>query len=111
MAFVPNDPYMHVIPAPSPATQGHKDMHDVLGHGTDVEVPFGITICSVDNMGYAKDHMVLKCNFNATAAPGAGNDQTEGYSVGSEWWDRTHGIFYKAMSVATGAASWKALNS
>jgi len=50
---------------------------------------------------------ILKNNFTAVAAPTVSNDNTEGFSVGSEWLDTTTDIFYKASSVGTGTADWE----
>lgn len=44
-------------------------------------------------------------NFGAGGAPAVGNDNTEGYSVGSMW--ETGGTFYVTSDVSTGAAVWK----
>ena len=45
-------------------------------------------------------------NYSATVAPTVANDNTQGYQIGSIWIDTTHGNFYQASSVATGAAVW-----
>jgi hypothetical protein len=45
--------------------------------------------------------------FDATAAPGTGNDNTQGYSVGSDWIDVTNDDAYKCLDASTGAAVWK----
>ena len=44
--------------------------------------------------------------LDATAAPAVGNDNTEGYQIGSLWVDVTHDIGYIAVDVSTGAAVW-----
>jgi len=48
----------------------------------------------------------LKVNLEATTAPGVGNDNTEGYSIGSRWIDKTNHKEYVALDVSTGAAVW-----
>jgi hypothetical protein len=45
-------------------------------------------------------------NVAAITDPGAGNDNTQGYSVGSLWVNTTNGRVWLAQSVATGAAAW-----
>ena len=42
--------------------------------------------------------------FDATAAPGTGNDSSQGYSPGSFWTDTTHGDLYVCTSAAAGDA-------
>jgi hypothetical protein len=56
-------------------------------------------------------YLAIKNNWSATIAPVVGNDNTQGYSVGSRWYDTTHQIEYVALSVATGAAVWKTTTS
>lgn len=53
---------------------------------------------------------IPKWNYAAVAAPAAGNDNTQGYSVGSEWIDTALGDVYKAVDVSTGSAVWRKLN-
>lgn len=50
-----------------------------------------------------------KVNVSASTAPGVGNDNTQGYSIGSTWWVTSSGDGYFATSVGTGAAVWTAL--
>lgn len=52
-----------------------------------------------------------KNNLAATAAPGASDDNTAGYSVGSAWFDTTNDEVYFAIDVSTGAAAWKQVGS
>jgi len=52
-----------------------------------------------------------KHNRSATAAPTASNDSSEGYSVGSTWWDVENKNVYDCLSAAIGAASWKIRNN
>lgn len=49
---------------------------------------------------------LLHHNFTANVAPAVGNDSSQGYAVGSLWWDATHSALYIAQSVAVGAAVW-----
>jgi|GEM_PF-4232472 len=48
-----------------------------------------------------------KNTLDATAAPGAGNDNTQGYSVGSVWVDVTNDKAYTCIDASTGAAVWQ----
>lgn len=45
-------------------------------------------------------------NVTATTDPGTGNDNTQGYSVGSIWVNVSAGRVFVAVNVATGAAAW-----
>lgn len=38
--------------------------------------------------------------------PGSGNDNTQGYSIGSVWLNQTNGKVWQAASVGTGTATW-----
>lgn len=49
--------------------------------------------------------------FDATGAPGAGNDETQEYKVGSLWVDVTGDLSYVCVDHSTGAAVWQALGS
>jgi hypothetical protein len=45
-------------------------------------------------------------NTTATTDPGVGNDNTQGYFVGSLWVNTTNGRVWIAQAVGTGAAAW-----
>ena len=45
-------------------------------------------------------------NFTATTDPGASNDNTQGYSVGSRWFNTSSNGYFVAQSVGTNAAVW-----
>lgn len=45
-------------------------------------------------------------NFTATVDPSSGDDQTQGYTPGSRWFNTSTGILWTCLSAATGAASW-----
>src|SRR5215218_4682391 len=49
-------------------------------------------------------------NFQATAAPGTGNDQTQNYAPGSFWVDKTNDHIYACVSSVTGTAVWVQLD-
>ena len=51
----------------------------------------------------------IKDNIAATTDPAAANDLTEGYGIGSEWYNTQTGQMWKALSVASGAAQWMRL--
>jgi hypothetical protein len=54
------------------------------------------------------DNAILrKNNYTATAAPAVGNDNTQGYGVGSEWIDTTNKKRYSCLDASTGAAIWQ----
>lgn len=50
---------------------------------------------------------VLRKNNTTTTAPTVSNDGTQGYEVGSQWWDTTADKEYVALDISTGAAVWK----
>lgn len=45
-------------------------------------------------------------NTTATTAPGAANDQTQGYSRGSTWINTANNLVYTCVNAATSAAVW-----
>ena len=47
-----------------------------------------------------------KINYSATSAPGAGDDNADGYRVGSMWIDVTNDESYRCVDDSTGAAVW-----
>ena len=50
-------------------------------------------------------------NMAATVNPTVSNDGTQGYAVGSHWYNTTAGTVWTALSVGTGAAVWKELTN
>ena len=48
----------------------------------------------------------LKANYAASSAPGTGDDNTQGYAVGSFWYDTTADKAYTCLDASTGAAVW-----
>lgn len=48
-----------------------------------------------------------QCNFAAAVAPAVGDDNTLGYSVGSQWVDTALDNAYICCDASTGAAVWK----
>jgi hypothetical protein len=49
----------------------------------------------------------IKCNFSATVAPDEFSDSSQGYSVGSYWYNTTADTAYTCMDASVGAAVWK----
>jgi hypothetical protein len=45
-------------------------------------------------------------NYAATVAPVPGDDNLDGYTVGSEWHDVTHDVAYKCLDSTTATAVW-----
>ena len=41
-----------------------------------------------------------------SSSPGVGNDNTQGYSVGSQWFNNVTNVLYEATGVSSGAAVW-----
>ena len=50
-------------------------------------------------------------NVAATTAPGVSNDDTEGYQVGSFWFDVTGDLAYVCLDATTGAAVWQGIGA
>lgn len=50
-------------------------------------------------------------NMSATTNPTVSSDQTQGYSIGSTWFNTTTQTIFVAASVATGAAVWNQIPS
>lgn len=57
--------------------------------------------------GTSKIIEFIKSNFAASAAPTVNDDTTQGYVVGSWWFDTTGNETYVCTDVSTGAAVWK----
>ena len=74
----------------------------VYGTSPNITTPTGIVKGDV-GLGNIEN---LKVKLDAIAAPGVGNDNTEGYAVGSRWIDITNDKEYVALDVSTGAAIW-----
>jgi hypothetical protein len=55
----------------------------------------------------APPHGLPKCKYDATAAPTADNDTSEGYSVGSKWIDIVNSKAYECLDATEGAAVWQ----
>lgn len=49
---------------------------------------------------------IIKNNYTATTNPAVGNDNTQGYTVGSTWVNTTTPAAFMCMDAATGAADW-----
>jgi len=48
----------------------------------------------------------VKDNLTATTSPGVGDDDVDGYAVGSRWFDTTADEMYICLDATTGAAVW-----
>lgn len=57
-------------------------------------------------IGERPANLPLTNNYAATTAPGASNDSTQGYQVGSEWFNTTTGQAYVCTDATAGAAVW-----
>jgi len=55
------------------------------------------------------DAAIAKCKWDATAAPGVGDDSADGYVIGSKWWDITNHKLYECEDNSAGAAVWRQL--
>lgn len=52
----------------------------------------------------------IKDNFAGTTAPTTSNDGTQGYSVGSYWYDTTNNKAYVCLANTTSAAVWRLIS-
>lgn len=57
------------------------------------------------------DVLLRKNNFAGAAAPSVSDDNTQGYAVGSYWFDTTNDEVYGCTNAATGAAEWQLLSA
>lgn len=56
------------------------------------------------------DVTLRRDNLSASTKPAATNDVSEGYAVGSLWWNLTKGILYRCSSAVENAAVWEITN-
>ncbi|GAJ06783.1 unnamed protein product, partial [marine sediment metagenome] len=75
----------------------------IVGDGTNFVLETGVTARTSLGLGNVEN---LKVKLDATTAPRVGNDNIEGYAVGSRWVDVTADKEYVALDVSTGAAVW-----
>lgn len=59
------------------------------------------------NETLARKYETVIHNRNATTDPTASNDSSEGYSVGSEWWNSTTNTMYRCSDNTAGLAVWE----
>lgn len=80
---------------------GHA--HDgTTGEGPKISLTTSISgVLPIANGGIAGIH-----KLNATTAPTATDDNTQGYAVGSKWADTTNDKLYEAIDVTTNTAIW-----
>lgn len=73
------------------------------------QVPLGNVLVSSPNSPnaapFSASGVLTKPNV-ATADPVVSNDQTQGYSIGSTWYNTTSNRIFVCLSAATGAAKW-----
>ena len=77
-------------------------------NGTDVVLTTGASTGQVlELVGLTTFSLVNgKINYAGTAAPTAGDDNADGYRVGSMWIDITNDESYRCVDDSTGAAVW-----
>lgn len=71
---------------------------------------FGVTASTLRTTLSISAQAIAKSNLSAAVAPGINDDNTQGYGTGSIWVDTTGGDAYIAITVGTGAASWKKIS-
>lgn len=68
-----------------------------------------------DSVGHPRVHgvgsHVPRDNLTATTSPAVTDDETEGYNVGSQWFDTSGVAFYLCLDGTAGAAVWSAIGS
>ncbi|MGC9100891.1 MAG: hypothetical protein ACP5HC_06505, partial [Caldisericum sp.] len=87
-------------------THSNKDQLDLItdgNHERRTDNPHQVTKAQVGLSEVAN----IKCNYNATSAPTANNDSSQGYSIGSRWIDTTNDDEYVCLDATVGAAVWK----
>jgi hypothetical protein len=96
------------------AIQGSIDHTALLNVGTNSHAVIDAHIANLSNPHVVNKTQVglsnvenLKVNLTATVAPTVGNDDTEGYAIGSRWIDTVADVEYVAFDVTTGAAVWE----
>lgn len=72
-------------------------------HATNVNNPHGVTKAQL-GLGNVSN---VKSNLVATSNPTAGADTTQGYSVGSLWFNTATGVGYTCTDATSTAAIWK----
>jgi len=86
-------------------------MIEIDSDGTVVRIPDGTVQLpltgAIIGQGATADAVALKYNFAATVAPGVSDDDTQGYTIGSRWYDIVLQNEYVCLSAVTGAAVWK----
>lgn len=59
-----------------------------------------------EKMTQVGTHSEYLDNIGEAADPGATNDSTQGYSLGSKWYNTSTGIWWRCTSATAGAATW-----
>ena len=79
------------------------DNNFIVGNGTNWVAESGATARTSLGLGNVEN---LKAKLDATTAPAVGNDNTQGYAIGSRWCDVTNDKEYVCLDASTGAAVW-----
>lgn len=89
----------------------------IIVNANDIQVGILATDVQHGNRGGGSLHSITslaggagfypKCNFEATTNPGTGNDNTQGYVVGSSWINTSTDEEFICCDASTGAAVWK----
>jgi hypothetical protein len=112
----PGDRYL----IPSGATGGWSDHVDHIAEwNSDVWEYTDPVVCAhvgieneeavlhYDGVRWEETAQAIKVNFGATTDPGADDDSTESYSVGSTWVNTTKKVAWLCVDASQGAAVWK----
>lgn len=69
------------------------------------------TVLWSPKIGDVNVNVALINNYAATTDPGVSNDITQGYSVGSNWYNSSDDVWWVCVSAAEGAAEWQVLTT
>jgi len=75
---------------------------NIVNHLSNTSNPHSVTKSQVGLANVAN----IKCNYNATQAPTVNDDSTQGYTVGSLWFDTTNQHVYSCLDDTASSAIW-----
>lgn len=73
---------------------------------TDIAVTDPVTAATINDRLDELDAAIKINNYAATAAPTINDDEGDGYSVGSRWFDTTSNRIWECIDPSAGAAVW-----
>jgi hypothetical protein len=85
----------------------NKQIKSTVATGTAPLVVDSETLVTNLNADMTDGQHIPKLTYDATVAPGVGDDSADGYSVGSVWIDVTNDKAYVCLDATVGAAVWQ----